>query len=157
MGTMISKWRPSWWTEDIHGTAWQRVSEAMKRDWMETTHDLGLGGHAMNQTATDTIKQALGQEHLPTLEQANPPKVIGEWSEAEIPYGYGFGARRQFGAQYPRWNDGLERILEKEWISGREQVPHHWGTVRGFVRRGYEYEEASARPTERRDNRPQVT
>ena len=25
MSLMISKWRPSWWTADVHGSAWERA------------------------------------------------------------------------------------------------------------------------------------
>ena len=27
MGTMITKWRPSWWTDAVHGSAWDRVKD----------------------------------------------------------------------------------------------------------------------------------
>ncbi len=141
MGTM-GKWRPAWWSEQVHGSAWERVREAMRRDWMQTKHDLHIGGHEMNQSAADTVKQAIAKEHLPDINKANPPKVIGEWDEAEIPYGYGYAARRHFGANYPHWNDALENELEKEWTrgpAGRDD----WNSVRVLVQRGYEYDERS--------------
>ena len=62
MSTTISKWRPSWWSDEVHGSAWERAQEAMRRDWAQTKHDLHLGGHEMNQSLTDTLKQAAGQE-----------------------------------------------------------------------------------------------
>jgi hypothetical protein len=141
MGTMISKWRPSWWTDEVHGSAWERVKEAMRRDWMQTRHDLGVGGHEMNQTLANTVKQATANEHLPTINEANPPTVIGEWSEAEVPYGYGYGARTEYGARHPQWNEGLEQMLEGEWVSAQDDVRHDWGTVRSLVRGGYEFHE----------------
>jgi|ERR1700722_1076562 hypothetical protein len=140
MGTTISKWRPTWWTERVHGTGWQHVCEAMRCDWMETTHDLGLGGDDTSHTLVAAMKHALGTEYLPALNGASHPKVIGEWSEAEIPYAYGYAARVQFGAQHPHWNSELDETLEREWVSGREDASEPWKTVRGFVRRGYEYE-----------------
>ena len=142
MGTMVLKWHPTWWNETVHGSAWDRVKEAMRRDWMETTHDIGLGGHELNQTLVDTVKQAIGQEPLPTLEEANPPTVVGEWSAAEVPYEYGYAARSRFGERHPHWNEGLEQELKDEWTSAWDNKDHHWGTVRHFVHRGYEYEEA---------------
>ena len=43
MGTMI--WQPAWWKEE-HAGAWDRVKEAMRRDWEQTRHDLHVkGGH----------------------------------------------------------------------------------------------------------------
>jgi hypothetical protein len=73
MGTIVSKRRPSRSTEDVRRTVWERVKEAMRRDWMETTHDLGLGGQEMNQSLIDTVKQALGQDNLPAPNEANSP------------------------------------------------------------------------------------
>src|SRR5581483_8090792 len=56
MGTM--KWQPAWWN-DGHASAWERVKEAMRRDWEQTKHDLHLkGGHELNQGVKDTVKQA---------------------------------------------------------------------------------------------------
>jgi hypothetical protein len=141
METKMSKWRPSWWTDEVHGAAWERVKEAMRRDWKQTRHELGVGGHEMNQTLTDTVPQAAAKEHVPTVNEANPPKVIGDWSEVEIPYGYGYGARTEFGAQHPQWNEGLEQLLEGEWVAAEDYVRYDWGTVRSLVRCGYEFHE----------------
>jgi len=129
MGTMISKWRPSWWAEDVHGSAWERVKEAMRRDWMQTRHALGVGGRELNQTLTNTLKQAAAKEHLPTVDEANPARIVGEWSEAEVPFGYGYGARTEFGARHPQWNEGLEQMLEGEWVAAQDYVRHDWGRV----------------------------
>ena len=138
MSTTISRWRPSWWSDEVHGSAWERAQEAMRRDWAQTKHDLHLGGHEMNQGLADTLKQAAGQEHLPTINQANPPKVIGEWSDAETPYRYGYAARRQFGAQHPAWSPELESKLKDEWMMAQDQATRDWESARRFVQRGYE-------------------
>ena len=138
MSTMISSWRPSWWAEEVHGSAWERAREAMRRDWAQTKHDLHLGGHEMNQSATDTLKQAAGKDHLRNINQANPPKVIGEWSDAETPYRYGVAARRQFGDQHPGWSPELETKLKNEWMEAQDQATRDWESARRFVRRGYE-------------------
>jgi hypothetical protein len=138
MSNMISKWRPSWWSDEVHGTAWERVREAMRRDWAQTKHDLNLGGHEMNQSVLDTVQQAAGEQHLPNINHANPPKVIGEWSDAEIPYRYGFAARKQFGGQHPAWSPELENKLRNEWLEARDQETRDWEAARRFVRRGYE-------------------
>ena len=141
MSTMITTWRPSWWADAVHGSAWDRAREAMRRDWSQTKHDLHLGGHEMNQSVTDTLKQAAGEQHLPTINQANPPKVIGEWSDAEIPYRYGYAARKQFGAEHPAWGPELEVKLKLEWMAAQDQIAHDWESARLFVRRGYEHQE----------------
>src|SRR3954469_1926012 len=115
MNTGFSTWRPSWWSNEVHGSAWDRVKEAMRRDWSQTKHDLGIGGHEMNQGFEDTINQAAGKQHLPDINRANPPKVIGEWRDAELPYAYGYAARKQYGGEHPKWTTALEAKLEKEW------------------------------------------
>ncbi len=140
MSTTISMWRPSWWTDEVHGSAWDRAKEAMRRDWAQTKHDLHLGGHEMNQGAIDTLKQAAGEQHLLTINQANPPQAIGEWSDAEMPYRYGHAAYRQFGAEYPEWSPGLDAKLENEWMTAEDRIPNDWEWARRFVRRGYELE-----------------
>jgi len=140
MSNMISQWRPSWWADEVHGSAWDRAKAAMRRDWSQTKHDLHLGGHEMNQGATDTLKQAAGEQHLPTMSQANPPKVIGEWTDAEVPYRYGHAARRQFGAAHPAWSPELEVLLKAEWMTAQDRMSHDWESARRFVRRGYELE-----------------
>lgn len=67
------------------------------------------------------------------------PKVQENWPDAEVPYGSGHAARRQFGGQYPVWGPELEAKLKQEWISYQDQIAHGWASVRYFVRRGYEY------------------
>jgi hypothetical protein len=141
MSMMISKWRPSWWSDAVHGSAWDHAKEAMRRDWSQTKHDLHVGGHEMNQSASDTLKQAAGREHLPTINQANPPEVIGVWTDAEVPYRYGYAARRQFGAEHSEWSPELEAKLKHEWMTAQDWIAHDWESARRFVRRGYELED----------------
>ena len=127
MGSML-KWRPSWWSESVHGSAWERVREAMRRDWMQTKHDLGLGGHELNQSVDNTVLQAVAKQHLPNINQANPPTIIGEWDEAEVPYGYGYGAHMRYGDQYPVWSDALEQDLAREWRATGHGARYEWET-----------------------------
>ena len=124
--------RPSWWTEQDQG-AWDRAREAVRRDWDQTLHDLHLGGHELNQSVVDTFKQAGAQEPMPPIDKANPPKVIGNWDDAELAIGYGYAARNHFGDKYPQWDDDLERTLKDDW---RTDKP--WSAMRLFVRHGYE-------------------
>lgn len=55
--------RPAWWN-DQHNSAWDRVKEAMRRDWEQTRADFG-GGRDLNQNVVDTVLQAVGSEPLP--------------------------------------------------------------------------------------------
>ena len=112
---MTTTWQPKWYDEQ-HVSAWARIKEALRRDWEQTKHDLGLpGGHELNQSAEDTIKQGARTEAIPPDDRPNPPKVIGRWDEAEYPIGYGYTARRVFGSEHPTWNEGIELRLRSEW------------------------------------------
>lgn len=121
MATIVTAWQPSWWKE-AHGAAWALVRESARRDWQQTKH---------------------GAEPLPdatSLIDANPPLSLGEWHSLEGPYGYGFGARREFGAHHPRWNPMIEALLMSEWMTAHDQATRDWREVVQFVRRGYELE-----------------
>jgi hypothetical protein len=124
--------RTNWWNLESDG-AWDRVKEALQRDWDQTRHDLHLGGHELNQKLGDTMGQAAGNRVMPPIDVANPPKVIGRWEDAEIPIGFGYAARREFGGDYPEWNDALEARLQAYW---KAAAP--WRVVRNLVRHGYE-------------------
>jgi hypothetical protein len=137
MGTM--RWQPAWWN-DQYASGWDRVKEAMRRDWEQTKHDLSIkGGHELNQDLTDTVKQAAGKEAIPSNDRPNPPQVIGEWNDVELPYQYGYGARDRYGSSHTAWSRDLEDTLRKEWESGQSAPNNRWDDVKGYVRRGYEY------------------
>ena len=126
-------------TDPIDASPWERIKEALRRDWEQTKFDLGVGGHELNQGAEDTIKQAAATEAIPLDDKPNPPKVIGRWDEAEYPIGYGYTARRKFGDEHPTWNEGLEQRLQAEWESQKARPGSAWVDVKGLVRYGYEY------------------
>lgn len=132
MATM--RWKPSWWKDETHASGWDRVREALRRDWQQTKHDLHVGGHELNQTATDTVKQMSGKEALPPSDRPNRPKVIGSFDDAELPMEYGYGARRQYGGD--RFS-AVEPQLRSEW---EQSAATHgrWDEVRDYVRRGFE-------------------
>ena len=137
MATM--KWQPAWWNES-HASAWDRVKEAMRRDWEQTKHDLHIkGGHELNQDVADTVKQATGTEPIPADDRLNPPKVVGEWNDVEVPLGYGFAARDKYGKQHTAWTNELETTLKGEWDAARSATGRGWDDVKEHVRRGYEY------------------
>jgi hypothetical protein len=135
-------WHPRWHQEK-NSTSWDRVKEAFRRDWQQTEHHLHMGGHELNQKASDTLKQATGKEPIPSINQANPPKVIGEltgeWERVEPPFEYGYSAREHYGAK--TWDTELELDLRSEWESPANPLAktRHWDEVKRYVRRGYDY------------------
>jgi hypothetical protein len=131
MGT--ANWQPKWWTQDKHGNTWERVKEAMKRDWDQTKNDFKAGGRDLDQDVDDTVKQAAGKEAIPPRNQPN-----AEWSDVEEPIRYGWGARQQYGSQYADWDDQLESTLRREWEETKHASGRGWNDVKDHVRRGYD-------------------
>jgi hypothetical protein len=132
-------WQPLWWNETTM-SAWDRVKEALRRDWEQTKHDLGIaGGHELNQTATDTVAQAVNEEMIPMNDGPNPPTVIGDWDDVELPLRYGYGARQKYGSEHPIWNEGLDQKLRAEWEANIDPARPAWHGARKLVRYGYDY------------------
>lgn len=121
-------WHPKWWSKDKHESAWERVKEAMHRDWVQTKQDFGMkGGKELHQDLDNTVSQAFGAEPIP-------------WEDASVPLAFGYGARHQYGAQHAAWNDDLETELKTEWEQNPDAKRHGWNDIRGYVRRGYEHQ-----------------
>lgn len=142
---------PTWWNDTHHETAWERVKEALKRDWTQTKRDFDMkGGRDLDQDVDDTVKQAVGADVVPP---ANIPNVPGgtpqrtpdkakpahaekhprPWTDVEGPMRYGVGAR----AEYKKpWNE-VEHVLRGEWE--QLSVGEKWEDVKHEVRRGYEH------------------
>ncbi len=137
-----ANWQPKWWTAEKHGSAWDKVKDAMKRDWEQTKADLHLGGQDLNQELGDTVRQAQGKEAIPPTHVANPGGAnsgsdIG-WSDAEEGVRYGYGARDEYGTQHAAWDDNLETRLKSDWEGAGNGVIRKWDEVKHAVRRGYE-------------------
>ena len=151
---MITNTQPSWWTEEKHGSAWQRVKDAMKRDWEQTKHDLGGKGADLDQDVDDTVKQAAGTEAIPPIPVPNAPspkKKTGantfeddysrntSWDDVESPIAFGYGARDQYGSRYAQWDDELERTLRTDWdATHKSAAGRKWDEVKAWVRMGFD-------------------
>jgi hypothetical protein len=137
-------WHPTWHKPE-HAMQWDRVKEAVRRDWQQTKHDLHLGGHQLSQHLTDTVKQASGSERLPSINEANPQKIIGqldpEWEAVAASVEYGYAARSQLGSAHTHWDDVVDDTLRTEWESARSagRASGLWEDVRPHVRHGYGY------------------
>jgi hypothetical protein len=123
---------PDWYTP-ADATTWDRVKQALARDWAQTKHDLHVGGHEMNQKLGDTVSQVGGREALPAGDAPNPPKVIDRWEDAEVAIGFGYACRTHYGERYPEWTSALASKLRSDWKGERP-----WREVELYVRHGYE-------------------
>lgn len=124
--------QPAWWTTN-EASAWERVKEAMRRDWDQTRHDFGLKfGQDLNQDVTDTVRQAVGSAPIPDVHVANP---VTAWSdEAAVRYGYGAGLSPNYRSHHA-WNAELESTLKTDWEA--MHTGRAWDEVRLAVRYGW--------------------
>jgi hypothetical protein len=124
---------------------WDRVKEAVRRDWQQTKHDLHLGGHELGQKVGDTLKQSSGTEDIPSINDPNPRKIIGElpgeWETVAHSVEYGYSARHQFAAAHAEWDDVLDHELRAEWESAPPagRMSGLWDDAKPHVRHGYNY------------------
>ena len=137
-----TNFQPKWWSEDKHGSAWNRVKEAMKRDWEQTKSDIHVGGRDLDQDVNDTVKQAAGKDAIPPKYVANEPggtpKNKASWDDVEGPMRFGFGARQQYGSQHADWDEKLETTLKTEWEEAKSTTKRGWNDVKQHVHNGYD-------------------
>lgn len=102
---------PTWWKQE-HESRWDRVKDALKKDWEQTKNDVSSKkGADLGQTAGKTLKEM--------------------WSDVEPGYRYGVGAR----AKHDKWD---EQALRDEWTSLKDG--RKWEDVAPHVKRGYEWD-----------------
>lgn len=131
----MSQEQPKWW-EERHESAWQRIKDALRRDWEQTKADLTrTHGHDLHQSALDTVKQALGTEPLPPFpSQATPHPVEDHWFRVVHAVRYGYGAGIEY-VQYMAWEQA-EEDLRKEWEEMKDSPD--WEVVQREVRLGWD-------------------
>jgi len=77
--TVMTLHDPSYYERPQLG-AWDRVREALRRDWQQTLHDLSTDTHPnLNQSLADTLKQAVGAEPIPPSGRPNPRRFSGRF------------------------------------------------------------------------------
>ena len=136
-----SRFQPTWWTLDTHESVWERVKEALRRDWEQTKADFSGSAQELNQGVEDTIKQAVGADAIPAHDQPNVPggtPAPRSWETDEDLLRFGVGAHAHYNKAHPTWSDELETTLAKEWDEGKHRVRRDWSEVKIAVRRGYE-------------------
>src|SRR4051794_28742998 len=130
--TATSSTNPRWWNEK-HTSAWDRVKDALKRDWEQTKADFSKEkGHELNQNVADTVKQSAGSEPIPPGNVPNTKAT--DYKTAEPGLRYGHGASMQY-ADHHEWDATLEGKLRKDWDDLKSGGD--WDAMKGYVRRGW--------------------
>lgn len=156
---------PSWWG-DAHTTGWDRVKEAMRRDWEQTKADFSDGkqGRDLHQTAGDTLAQAFGKQPIPVGDRPNPPDAgdvaraahqqeklalnLGEQAEQHLESNDDLmvwedaqlPVRFGYGAaSYYNgdWDDSFDAQLRKDWEAS--YPGQNWEDSRELARRGWNH------------------
>jgi hypothetical protein len=133
MSTTYTHRNPSWWTNE-NDSSWDRVKEAMKRDWDQTKHDFGGNEPDTNQKIGNTVRQAEGKEAI-------PPRRVSTYDEIEPASRFGYGAHSRYGKQHPTWDAKLEAELRSEWEKLEPNRKSNWTQDRDAIHYGWEYEE----------------
>lgn len=134
---------PKWWTNE-HTSAWDRVKDAMKRDWEQTKADFSSKrGTELDQHVGDTVKQAAGKQAIPAPSQPNatskdvkPGQADQTWDRYADDYRFGTGARYQYGTDHAAWDQRLETKLKTDWDDLK--TGRTWDDAKGRVRRAYD-------------------
>ena len=125
---------PKWWSQE-NEAAWERVRPAMKREWDETEHDVETSGNPdTNSISSHMARQARGK-------QATLPQNQLTYEEMEPAYRFGYGARLAYRAEYPQWDDLLERRLREDWRILDPARNHRWEKFRDAVRFGWDFDD----------------
>lgn len=111
------------------GSTWERVKDALRRDWDQTRLDFRLKfGQEMDEPMSDSPAPAAARER-----PADAPCLT--WSDEDaVRFGYDAG-RSAPGVDPGAWNIALEAALQREWeaqVTGRP-----WSDVRLAVRYGW--------------------
>ncbi|HEY4243907.1 MAG TPA: hypothetical protein VGM88_29035 [Kofleriaceae bacterium] len=125
---------PKWWKTE-HTGAWDRVKDALHRDWEQTKSDLtrGKAGTDLDQGVGDTVRQAAGTEPIPGDAKRGTEVA---WEGVEDAYRFGVGARHQYGRDHVVWDNGLDARLATDW--GALNAARTWAEAKPHVRRGWD-------------------
>jgi hypothetical protein len=164
MATLDTK-NPRWWGEP-QTSAWDRVKEAMSRDWEQTKADFtgGKSGHDLDQDAGDTFAQALGNQRTPPAGTPNPLDAndVKHAAHAQEKVALKLDARTERGAkkiarnldwgeaQHPvrfgfgaashyadNWDSAFDGKLRLDWEE--TQPTQSWDDARELARHGWDH------------------
>jgi hypothetical protein len=123
---------PDWWNHD-YDSAWDRVKEALKKDWERTKRQFGGDQSDASQKYGSTLSPAEGNETTAHHDQPT-------YEEVEPAHRFGFGARSKYGPKYNSWDEDLEFQLKQEWEIVEPKRRQTWMQDRAAIRYGWEFE-----------------
>jgi hypothetical protein len=131
---------PTWWN-DQHSRSWDRVKEAFSRDWSQTKADFSKRrGRELDQSAVDTVKQAVGTAPIPPRDEPNDKPTGHSYEEAEPALRFGYGASAYY-FDHDVWDASLEAKMRDDW--SEISSDRDWKSVREHVRRGWDHARGS--------------
>jgi len=83
----------------------------------------------------DTLKQMAGTQSVGTIRATESQ----DWVHSEAAFRFGYGARLQYGQQFPQWNEEVEELLSADWNG-------NWKDDRESIRRGWTYSGLTVTP-----------
>jgi hypothetical protein len=128
MNTQSSR-NPDWWKSD-DTSAWDRVKEALRRDWEQTRNDFSGGkkGQDLNQNVDDTVAQAVGKRPIPPPTVANP--LDADELHAKVKK-----AQKEMRAAEKEYEEEAEdtaRKLRRDWDSAEHTVRYGYAAARHY-------------------------
>jgi hypothetical protein len=124
---------PSWWTDE-NDSGWNRVKNALRRDWDQTKHDFGGDEPDTDQNVKNTLRQAAGKEAI-------PPRRQLAYDDVEPAVRFGYGARSKYRADYADWNDELEASLREDWSEIAPDRKQSWREDRAAIHYGWDFDD----------------
>jgi len=132
--------RPSWWN-DQYTSDWDRVKEALRRDWEQTKADFKVGGAVdLNQNVVDTVKQAVGEQPVPppaVKTRADTPAQVADRVEDQMKAR--LEAQEKFAEA--RTDAAVERVraeakvaeAQRDWARAEEAMRYGFGARRQYA------------------------
>jgi hypothetical protein len=155
------QWHASYWDENKHGSAWERVKEAIKRDWVQTKADFNAHPGAPNplyvtnelddrpQGATASAETTTGQNVIrpggvqdpkgftKTRDVKEGERLEHEFEDNLVAIEYGFVAHEYYGPRFGDWNEEVERKLESEW--NPQETGMKFDQAKRYVKKGWDF------------------
>jgi hypothetical protein len=124
---------PSWWGLD-NDFAWNHVRLAIRRHWNQVKQSVVRDVLNYRQNVLHDVTSGCGFEPVGLLSQCN-------FEDIEAACRFGYGARLEYGVEYPEWDDYLAVHLAKDWRKINSTGMEKWEQVRSAIYYGWNFDE----------------